>query len=229
MRLQPTRNLNNYEFVPPRISPSGDARENMSIQIDFDTTATGFYLGIRDETLCVLVHRVLVFYYVCPAVTLDLITRPERIAPFIGNSAPLGGWTVCWEFKFRKWNAAETYMLTEWCLGRDWWCWVCMWHRISAILGWLLMHIGMFLSAWWQFCPLSVHPITACSLLPYPPPPLLTPSHQRLWLWDIPIHKCYLSPLPCQQQQYTTWIVCVPLPWRILQSCWRIFRKRMYS
>jgi len=95
MRLQPTRNLNNYEFVPPRISPSGDARENMSIQIDFDTTATGFYLGIRDETLCVLVHRVLVFYYVCPAVTLDLITRPERIAPFIGNSAPLGGWTVC--------------------------------------------------------------------------------------------------------------------------------------
>jgi len=43
------RNLNNYEFVPPRISPSdgsGNARENMSIQIDFDTSATGFYLGI---------------------------------------------------------------------------------------------------------------------------------------------------------------------------------------
>ena len=86
------RNLNNYEFVPPRISPSdgsGDARENMSIQVDFTTAATGFYLGIRDETSCVLVHRVLVFYYVCPAETSDLITRPERIAPFIGNSAPL--------------------------------------------------------------------------------------------------------------------------------------------
>jgi len=86
------RNLNNYEFVPPRISPSdgsGDARENMSVQVDFDTAATGFYLGIRDETSCVFVHRVLVFYYVCPAETSDLITRPERIAPFIGNSAPL--------------------------------------------------------------------------------------------------------------------------------------------
>jgi len=83
------RNLSNYEFVPPRITPSGEARENMSIQIDFDTTATGFYIGVRDETSCVLVHRVLVFYYVCPAETSDLIIRPERIAPLIGNSAPL--------------------------------------------------------------------------------------------------------------------------------------------
>ena len=83
------RNLNNYEFVSPRITPSGDTRENMSIQIDFDTTATGFYMGVRDETSCVLVHHVLVFYYVCPAETSDLISRPERIAPLIGNSAPL--------------------------------------------------------------------------------------------------------------------------------------------
>jgi len=86
------RNLSNYEFVPPQISPSdgsGDARENMSIQIDFTTAATGFYMGIQDETSCVSVHRVLVFYYVCPAETSDLITRPERIAPFIGNSAAL--------------------------------------------------------------------------------------------------------------------------------------------
>ena len=85
------RNLDNYEFVSPRISPSdgsGDARENMSIQIDFTTAATGFYLGIRDETSCVFVHRVLVFYYVCPAETSDLFTRPEIIAPFIGNSMP---------------------------------------------------------------------------------------------------------------------------------------------
>ena len=86
------RNLSNYEFVPPRITPtddSGDVRENSSVQIDFSTGATGVYLGIRDETTCVLVHRVLVFYYVCPAETSDLITRPEVIAPFIGNSAPI--------------------------------------------------------------------------------------------------------------------------------------------
>ena len=86
------RILNNYEFVPPRITPSdgsGDVRENSSVQLDFSTAATGVYLGIRDETSCVLVHRVLVFYYVCPAETSDLITRPEVIAPFIGNSAPI--------------------------------------------------------------------------------------------------------------------------------------------
>ena len=86
------RNLDNYEFVPPRITPtdgSGDVRENSSVQIDFSTEETGFYLGIRDETSCVVVHRVLAFYYVCPAETLDLITRPEVIAPFIGNSSPI--------------------------------------------------------------------------------------------------------------------------------------------
>ena len=86
------RNLDNYEFVSPRITPtdgSGDVRENSSVQIDFSTGATGLYLGIRDETSCVLVHRVLVFYYVCPAETSDLITRPEVIAPRIGNSAPI--------------------------------------------------------------------------------------------------------------------------------------------
>ena len=86
------RNLSNYEFVPPRITPtdgSGDVRENSSVQINFATAATGCYLGIRDETSCILVHRVLVLYYVCPAETSDLITRPEVIAPFIGNSAPI--------------------------------------------------------------------------------------------------------------------------------------------
>ena len=86
------RSINNYEFVPPRITPtdgSGDVRENSSVQIDFSTAATGVYLGIRDETSCVSVHRVVVFYYVCPAETSDLITHPEVIAPFIGNSAPI--------------------------------------------------------------------------------------------------------------------------------------------
>ena len=35
-----------------------------------------------------MIHRVLVFYYVCPAVTSDLIIRPDTIAPIIGGSAP---------------------------------------------------------------------------------------------------------------------------------------------
>ena len=86
------RNLSNYERVG-RIVPrdgSGSVRENGSVNINFvtDSEATGFYLGIQDETSCLVIHRVLVFYYVCPAVTSDLITRPETIAPIIGGTAP---------------------------------------------------------------------------------------------------------------------------------------------
>ena len=85
-------NLSNYQFVG-QIVPrdgSGTARENGSVNINFatDSEATGFYLGIQDETSCLVIHRVLVFYYVCPAVTSDLITRPETIAPIIGGTAP---------------------------------------------------------------------------------------------------------------------------------------------
>ena len=83
-------NLNNYEFVG-RIVPrdgSGSVRENGSVEINFATEAAGFYVGIRDVSSCIVIHRVLVFYYVCPAVTSDLIARPETIAPIIGGTAP---------------------------------------------------------------------------------------------------------------------------------------------
>ena len=56
--------------------------------MNFATEATGFYLGIQDETSCIVIHRVLVFYYVCPAVTSDLIVRSETIAPVSGGTAP---------------------------------------------------------------------------------------------------------------------------------------------
>ena len=85
------RNLSNYENVD-QIVPrdgSGNVRENGSVNINFATEATGFYLGIQDETSCIVIHRVLVFYYVCPAVTSDLITHPETIAPIIGASTPV--------------------------------------------------------------------------------------------------------------------------------------------
>ena len=84
------RNLSNYGLVG-RIVPrdgSGSVRENGSVELNFDTEATGFYLGIQDETTCIVIHRVLVFYYVCPAVTSDVITRPKTIAPIIGASTP---------------------------------------------------------------------------------------------------------------------------------------------
>ena len=86
------RNLSNYEFVS-RIVPrdsSGSVRENGSVNINFATEATGFYLGIQDVSSCIVIHRVLVFYYVCPAVTSDLIARPETIAPISGARQVVG-------------------------------------------------------------------------------------------------------------------------------------------
>ena len=88
------RNLSNYEFVGlivPR-DGSGTVRENGSVNINFatDSEATGFYLGIQDEGSCLVIHQVLVFYYVCPAETDKLITRPETIAPIIGASQVVG-------------------------------------------------------------------------------------------------------------------------------------------
>ena len=86
------RNLSNYEFVG-QIVPrdgSGSVRENKSVELNFATEATGFYLGIQDDTSCIVIHRVLVFYYVCPAVTSDLIARPETIAPISGARQVVG-------------------------------------------------------------------------------------------------------------------------------------------
>ena len=86
------RNLSNYDFVD-QIVPrdgSGSVRENGSVNINFATEATGFYLGIQDETSCLAIHQVLVFYYVCPAVTSDLIVRPETIAPISSASQVVG-------------------------------------------------------------------------------------------------------------------------------------------
>ena len=86
------RNLSNYEFVG-QIVPrdgSGSVRENKSVELSFATEATGFYLGIQDDTSCLVIHRVLVFYYVCPAVTSDLIARPETTAPISGASQVFG-------------------------------------------------------------------------------------------------------------------------------------------
>ena len=86
------RSLSNYDFVGQIVSrdDSGNVRENKSVELSFSTEATGFYVGIQDDTSCLLIYRVLVFYYVCPAVTSDLITHPETIAPISGARQVVG-------------------------------------------------------------------------------------------------------------------------------------------
>ena len=49
-----------------------------SLDIDLDAES-GFYLGVVDLGMCISIQRILVLYYVCPAETSQLITRPEAI------------------------------------------------------------------------------------------------------------------------------------------------------
>ena len=74
------RNTNNYEKVD-RVSPQvsdgfGSFIESLDIDLDAES---GFYLAVVDLSTCMTINRILVFYYVCPAETSQLITRPEVI------------------------------------------------------------------------------------------------------------------------------------------------------
>ena len=75
-------NLNNYRQVR-RVSPDviTGARVNITITIDFNTNHSSFYFAIQDETTCIVVTRLIIFYYICPQETVDLVPHPEIIAP----------------------------------------------------------------------------------------------------------------------------------------------------
>ena len=80
------RNLNNYRQVR-RVSPADTtgARVNETITIDFNTNHSSFYFAIQDETSCIAVTRLLIFYNICPSQTINLIYFPETIAPVSGG------------------------------------------------------------------------------------------------------------------------------------------------
>ena len=66
---------------------TGNVRQNETREIDFSGSETGFYLAIRNEDSCLFIHRVLVFYYVCPGITENLIIYPEILAPPISPTS----------------------------------------------------------------------------------------------------------------------------------------------
>ena len=66
---------------------TGDVRQNETREIDFSGSETGFYLAVRVENSCLLINRVLVFYYVCPGITENLIIHPEILAPPISPTS----------------------------------------------------------------------------------------------------------------------------------------------
>ena len=79
----------NYDVVE-RLAPtddSGTVTVNQTAVIDFETQETGFYVAIQDERSCIVISRLLVFYYVCPAGVQNMIDRTELVAPHIGQGS----------------------------------------------------------------------------------------------------------------------------------------------
>jgi hypothetical protein len=79
------RNLNNYRQVT-RVSPdvTTGARVNETVVVTFQTNEPFFYFAVEDETTCIVITRMIVFYNVCPNQTIDLVSAPETIAPVTG-------------------------------------------------------------------------------------------------------------------------------------------------
>ncbi len=83
------RDTNNYMSLENNqivFSPSGTSMQNATVDINFRTGESGFYLTLRETGTCITVSRILVFYNVCPEEVADLVMRPETIAPPNGLS-----------------------------------------------------------------------------------------------------------------------------------------------
>ena len=71
-------NTDNYVTVD-RVSPDvSDGIMSFVEYVDIDLDAEdGLYLAVVDRSTCIVLTRLLVFYYVCPEETSELISRPE--------------------------------------------------------------------------------------------------------------------------------------------------------
>ena len=85
------RDISRYRQVN-RVSPddTSGVKVNDTIDINFITDHSSFYFAIQDETSCVIITRVIIFYHICPAQTEDLVVHPKTTAPVISRqSVPL--------------------------------------------------------------------------------------------------------------------------------------------
>ena len=88
-------------------------RVNKTVIIDFASTSqeTSFYFTVQDETTCIVITRMIVFYHICPQQTSDLIHYPETIAPRSPSSnnprlsnSHLSDSIVCSKCNIREWR-----------------------------------------------------------------------------------------------------------------------------
>ena len=60
---------------------TGQTTEIRDVNFNTSTDAEGFYIAIRDDSTCVVLQRLIVFYHICSGGPGDLEIRPETIAP----------------------------------------------------------------------------------------------------------------------------------------------------
>ena len=95
------KNIRSYQQVE-RVSPEviNGSRVNETVTVNFNTNHSSFYFAIQDETTCLIITRLIVFYHICPKRTTNLISYPEIIAPVVSivvlpscvmNAEPVSG------------------------------------------------------------------------------------------------------------------------------------------
>ncbi len=79
----------NYALIRTLTTQVSGTITTTTEQFGFNTNESGFYLAIRDPGTCILMSRLIVFYNVCPGETVNLVVRPETIAPTVGSGIQL--------------------------------------------------------------------------------------------------------------------------------------------
>ena len=79
------RNLRNYRQVM-RVAPDviTGAKVNKTVVMTFQTNESFFYFAVEDETTCIVITRMIIFYNICPNQIIDMASAPEIIAPATG-------------------------------------------------------------------------------------------------------------------------------------------------
>ncbi len=100
MNPMAARDTGNYALIQTLTTQVSGAFTKTTDTFGFNTDESGFYLAIRDPGTCIIISRLIVFYNVCPGETVNLVVRPEIIAPTVGshnvtascfnNSSPVG-------------------------------------------------------------------------------------------------------------------------------------------
>ncbi len=78
-------NTSNYALIRTLTIQVSGATTIATENFGFNTDESGFYLAIRDPGTCIIISRLIVFYNVCPGETVNLVVRPETLAPTVGS------------------------------------------------------------------------------------------------------------------------------------------------